>query len=149
VIFLRLKPSIRVWIPAHRHQLLGGEGEIGVNRLRQMTDLSRNFAQLPVPLVASGDGNGSCLRIAETGNNIEQCALPRTIDTQQCKELAFAGAEGDGIKHGPADIREADAFNLEQTAQFEPSIPWTKSKRRCAAIGVRGPGTTSELVVPA
>lgn len=57
VILVRLKPSVRVRVPSHRHQLLCRVREVRVDSLREMTHPLRELAQIPISLIASRDGD--------------------------------------------------------------------------------------------
>src|SRR5215475_3395563 len=113
-----------------------------------MAYLLGNLPPLPFFLTASGNQNRTGLGRTESRNNVEQRALARTVDSDQRQELAFAGAKIDRVQHGAVAVREAHTLYFEEI-QSEPPMPCTKSKSLCVAMGVRGPGTTSESAVPA
>src|SRR5579862_2772716 len=142
VVFVGFEPAVGVRISSHANELFCCERKVCMNRLWQMTDLLCNLPPTPLLLAAPADCNRTGFRLTKTGNDIEQCALSGTVDSEQRHELSCFGTKAYGIEHCAAPIREAHIFDFKQTVQSEPPIPCTKSKSRCAAIGVLGPGTT-------
>jgi hypothetical protein len=120
-----------------------------MNRLREMTYLPRHLPAFPLSLAAAADRDRAGFWPTKAGDDVEQGALSRAVDSEQREKLALFAKKANGIEHGSASIREAHILDFKQAVQSEPPMPWMKSKSRCVAIGVRGPGTTRESVVPA
>jgi hypothetical protein len=81
-VFRGLEPLVGMGIAAHQHNLLHGEWKLAADALRQVADGLCAITSAPQRKWSSFDPNRSGLRGAQTGQDIEERAFARAVQTQ-------------------------------------------------------------------
>src|ERR1700690_2941377 len=137
----RFEKAVAVRGPAHQHNLLGGEGKLDAQALRDEGDLAGEGSARPMLGLDAAVFAAAGVAGTEAGHDAEQRRFAGAVGADDGDQLGGVEGQGDGVEDRRAGVAHA-GFEEGVERGHSPASGWNMRARARAASTTRGPGTT-------